>query len=289
MAEVDAAAYLTRLGLDDPGPPSVSALRALHRAHVEWVPYENLEIQLGRPTTVDPYESAARVLRGRGGYCYHLNGALSVLLRVLGYEVRWHVGGVQGREVVEPPGANANHLALTVHGLPAPECPDGVWLVDAGLGDGPYEPLPLRPGRYQQEPFTYQLARSEVVPGGWRLTHDPAGSFTGMDFAWPTAAPAEFAAMHERLSTSPESGHVRLAAVERRDATGVDVVRGCMLGRTDATGYRESELATAPDWFGALADLFGLTLDDVPAGARATLWRRVRATHHAWLAEQGQA
>lgn len=289
MAEVDLPAYLIRLGVGHPGPPSVAALRGLHRAYVERVPYENLEIQLGRPTTVDPYESAQRVLRGRGGYCYHLNGALSVLLRALGYQVRWHIGGVQGPQVASPPGANGNHLVLTVSGLPDPECPAGVWLVDAGLGDALHEPLPLCPGRYRQGPFSYELARSAVVPGGWRFTHDPAGSFVGMDFAWPAAGPADFTAMHERLSTSPESGFVRAAVAQRRDATGADVLQGCRLARVDGAGRREQELTTERDWFAALADVFGLTLDDVSAGERAGLWRRVWAAHEAWLVERPTA
>jgi N-hydroxyarylamine O-acetyltransferase len=286
MGELDLPAYLTRLGIDDPGPPSVAGLFAIHRTHVERVPYENLEIQLGRRTTVDPYESAARVLRGRGGYCYHLNGALSVLLRALGYEVRWHVGGVQPHTEPEPVGATANHLALTVHRLPAPECPDGVWLVDAGLGDGPYEPLPLRPGRYRQGPFTYGLTRSAIVEGGWRFTHDPEGCFTGMDFAWPEATPADFADQHEYLSTSPESGFVGKPVAIRRDAAGAEVLRGCVLTRLDASGRREVQIDTQAHWFAALADLFGLTLEDVDGRERADLWRRVRTAHEAWLAEQ---
>lgn len=285
--EVDA--YLARLGLARPGPPSVAGLFALHRAHVARVAYENLEIQLGRPTTVDPHESAARVLRGRGGYCYHLNGALSVLLRALGYEVRWHVGGVQPHTAAEPVGATANHLALTVHGLPAPECPDGVWLVDAGLGDGPYEPLPLRPGAYRQDPFAYGLARSTAVPGGWRFTHDPLGAFTGMDFAWPAAGPAAFADKHAHLSTSPESGFVQKPVAIRRDAGGADLLRGCVLARVDAGGRHEQQIDTATDWFAALADVFGLTLEDVDTDERVELWRRTRAAFEAWLAEQDES
>lgn len=255
------------------------ALFALHRAHVEQVPYENLEIQLGRRTSVDPYESVARVLRGRGGYCYHLNGAFSALLLAIGFEVRWHVGGVQRLGEAAPPGLSANHLALTVHGLPTPDCPDGVWLVDAGLGDALYEPLPLRSGHHRQGPFTYELARSGVVANGWHFTHDRVGSFAGMDFAWRSARAADFTAMHQHLSTSPESGFVRKAVAQRRDATGFDSLRGCVLVRQDGGGRREEEIDTEADWFAALADTFGLRLDDVPAGERSALWRRVRLSH----------
>ncbi|MCX4530372.1 arylamine N-acetyltransferase [Streptomyces sp. NBC_00841] len=40
----------------------------MHAAHVARVPYETLEIHLRRATTVDPEESVARILRGRGSY-----------------------------------------------------------------------------------------------------------------------------------------------------------------------------------------------------------------------------
>ena len=81
MSRLDTEGYLDRLGIADPGEPSVAGLRALHAAHVELVTYEAIKIQLGRPTTVDPYESAERIVaRHPGGYCYHLNGAFSSLL-----------------------------------------------------------------------------------------------------------------------------------------------------------------------------------------------------------------
>lgn len=80
-------AYLIRLGLD-PEPPSVDALDRLHRAHVERVPYETAWIHEGRRWTTDPDAAMARIAHdGRGGYCYHLNGALALLLAALGYRV----------------------------------------------------------------------------------------------------------------------------------------------------------------------------------------------------------
>ena len=269
-------AYLARLGVEHPGPPSAEGLRALHRAHVERVPYETLRIHLGKPTTVEPAESVRRVLAGEGGYCYHLNGAFSALLAALGYDVRWHVGGVQGRGVPEPVGASAGHLALTVHGLP-----EGDFLADVGLGDGLYEPLPLRPGRYRQGPFEFRLGPSVAVPGGWRLEHDPAGGFTGMDFDMAGAGPAHFADMHRHLSTDPSSGFVRVFTAQRRHADGVDALRGCLLIAITSAGRAEREVTERREWLAVLADLFGLRL--APADAE-TLWRRVSAAHEAWQA-----
>jgi N-hydroxyarylamine O-acetyltransferase len=283
---LDVAAYLARLRLPDPGAPTAEALRELHRAHVERISYEALEIQLGRPTTIDPHDSAARILgRHRGGYCYHLNGAFSLLLEALGYDVVWHRAGVQNHADPAPPGAQlANHLALTVHGLPAEESPSGAWLVDVGLGDALHEPLPLHEGSYAQRPFRFALRRSGVDPGGWRFEHDPRGSFAGMDFRPQRATQDDFRARHEHLSTSPESGFVRICSVQRRDAGGVDALTGCVLRRIDGSDRAPVVVDTRDDWFGVLHDVFDLPLGDVDAAARAALWARVRAAHEAWLA-----
>jgi N-hydroxyarylamine O-acetyltransferase len=276
--------YLRRLGLDHPGAPSVAALRTLHRAHVEQVPYEALDIQLQRPTSIDPVESARRIAScHRGGYCYHLNGAFSLLLRALGYTVMWHRAGVQNHSDADAPGvAWANHLTLTVHGLSSDDCPAGVWLVDVGLGDALYEPLPLSPGRYRQGPFRYRLRRSDREPGGWRFDHDPMGSFAGMDFRLQPATVDDFAERHRYLSTSPHSGFVRTCCVLRRDATGIEFLRGRVLGRVGSHGYRRT-IDTQAEWFEALADVFDLPVPDIGPRERRDLWNRVRRAHEARL------
>jgi arylamine N-acetyltransferase len=268
---IDVDAYLRRLGVPR-RPPSVDALHELHRAHAERVPYEVLEIWLGRPTTLDPVDSVARILRGRGGYCFHLNGAFGLLLQSLGYAVTRHVGGVQGRADPQA-GAVGNHLVLTVTGL------DGDWLADLGMGDGLHEPLPLTPGIYDQGPFRYALRPSTAEPGGWRFDHDPRGAFLGIDFRPEPTGMSAFAEKHRWLSTAPESSFVRVATVARRDATGVDELRGLRLTRI-GTRPTDTVLDLASDYFAALADIFGITLS---AADRATLWPRLAAAHEQWV------
>ncbi|MFI7697961.1 arylamine N-acetyltransferase [Nonomuraea sp. NPDC049480] len=280
---MNTAGYLRRIGLPDLLHASVSAdgLRALHVAHIEKVAYETLNIWLGRPTTVDPLESAERIIGGRGGYCFHLNGAFSALAMALGYDMTRHVGGVQTRD--REPAVTANHLVLTVRGLPSADNPGGEWLVDLGLGDGLHEPLPLVAGTYRQGPFQYVLRPSEVAPGGWRLDNDPSGSFLGMDFAPEAADMSAFEEMHRHLTTSPESAFVRTAVVQRRDASGVDSMRGLVLSRIGA-GAHSLTLDTARDYYAALADVFHLPLDDVDAQEKDKLWDRLYDAHEAWLA-----
>ncbi|MFD7445036.1 arylamine N-acetyltransferase [Streptomyces sp. NPDC059909] len=228
------APYLLRLGLalDEHRKPSATGLRALHRAHVEQVPWETLEIHLGRPTTVDPHESIARILQGRGGYCFHLNGAFATLLIALGYDVTLHRGGVHSTPDSPPPGATGGHLVLTV------DCEGQTWVVDVGFGDALYEPIPLRAGSFRQGPFTYRLRPSQVEPGGWRFDHDERGAFAGMDFTMAPAALTDFAECHAVMSTSPDSQFVRTASAMRRRANGVGQLRGCVLSTTDDSAAR---------------------------------------------------
>ncbi|HEX6418189.1 MAG TPA: arylamine N-acetyltransferase [Acidimicrobiales bacterium] len=280
-------AYLERLGLEAE-PPSAEALARLHRAHTERVPYETLWIHLGEGWDIDQAGSAARVAtRGRGGYCFHLNGAFGALLADLGYEVRRHVGGVHGPDGPAP-GDMTNHLVLTVRGLPSDRNPGGRWYVDAGLGDALHEPLPLEPGRYRQGPFLLALDQAPGDVADWHLAHDPSGSFPGM--AWRAAAAGmdAFAARHTWLSTSPESGFVRVLTVQRRDATGADVLRGLVLRRV-GDGAAETTLGTAGDLFDALGDVFALDPGHLDPAARRALWERVHTAHLAWRAATAPA
>jgi len=279
---LDRDAYLSRLGLELE-PPSAEALFRLHRAHVERVPYETLWIFLGERWTVDARRSAARIAtQARGGYCYHLNGALSELLRSLGYSVTRHVGGVHG-----PGGASqdamSNHLVLTVRDLPTDDNPGGVWYVDAGLGDALHEPLPLVSGAYDQGPFHLLLAQTPDGVGDWHLTHDPSGSFAGMSWRSARVGMDAFAERHAWLSTSPESGFVRVLSAQRRDATGVDILRGLTLKRIGEQAT-ESTLTTPTELADALADVFGLDIGRAGEQARSKLWTRVHAAHLEWEA-----
>lgn len=275
--------YLRRLGLEVE-PPSVGALFRLHRAHVERVPYETLWIHVGERWGIGLEESTARIAhRRRGGYCFMLNGALSVLLEALGYRVERHVGGVHG-----PAGPTedelTNHLVLTVAGLPSEDNPEGRWYVDAGLGDALHEPLALRPDAHRQGPFELVLSHTPGQVGDWHLRHDPAGTFAGMTWRSATATMAEFQARHEWLSTSPESGFVRFLNVQRRDATGVDLLRGLTLRRI-GVGASETVPHTAGELADCLGDIFAIDVAGIDPVAFDQMWQRTYAAHLAWLAD----
>jgi arylamine N-acetyltransferase len=275
--------YVRHLGLREAAPPSAAALADLQARHLDRVVFENLEIQRGRPTTVDPAESAERIVNaGRGGYCFHLNGAFGLLLTALGYDVE------RRRGTVQPSAAEAhrtlNHLVLVVHGLPADGNADGGWWTEVGLADGPRVPLALRAGRTEDEPFDLTLEPSPVFAGGWRLLQD-AGAEPGIvDVDAVAPAAGELAAAHERLSTSPESRFVRTVTVQRRRARHIDILRARTLSRVRRGATESRLLEDEVDWYGALTEVFGLDLSGVAAAERHALWQRAVAQHEAFAA-----
>jgi arylamine N-acetyltransferase len=269
---MDTKALLQRIGIDGyDGPPRLEALRQLHAAYVDQVPYETVQYQLTPGGPLEPEDVAKRIIaRETGGYCFQLNGTFALLLTELGYRVQMHRGGVQ--TATRPGDIDASHMVLTVSGLV--EDPERQWLVDAGLGDGLRYPMPLETGEMEQYPFTLRLRPSEKTDG-WRLDHDPRASLIGMDFESAPVTLDAFAAQHASLSADPASPFVRLASAFRRTPESVVVLRSVGLSETFSDRVDSTLLENPTDYFTALADVFRLPLPHYSAADRDTLWRRV--------------
>ena len=108
-----ASAYLHRLGVRGPVPPTAKTLHQLHEAHLLAVPFENLSIHWQEPIVLsDDALFEKIVVRRRGGFCYELNGLFAALLRSLGFNVTMLSAEVaDDRGEFGPP---FDHLALAV-------------------------------------------------------------------------------------------------------------------------------------------------------------------------------
>ena len=72
---MEVAAYLDRIGYQEPREPTADALRQLHRACLLTVAFENLDIQLDRSIVLSLSSLYNKVvLHRRGGFCSELNG-----------------------------------------------------------------------------------------------------------------------------------------------------------------------------------------------------------------------
>jgi len=272
--------YLGRLGLAERPPPTQDTLVEIHRRHLAAVPYENLGIMLGRPPSVDPAASLARVVEtGRAGYCFHQNGAMEVALHELGFDVSRRHGHVYTAEEHRA-GTDLNHLVLVVDGLPTGENPGGRWWPDVGLGEGSSDPLPLVEGRFGVGDLAVGL---EGLDGSrWSYVHHGYGSFRGIEVRdLPIGAP-EVQAAHRTLSTPPEGAFSRVLVVQRRVDDHVDTLRCCVLSRFGPDGRTQTDVTTYADWRAALTDALALPLDDVPEDELRGLFERMRAAHETW-------
>ncbi|MGN8228213.1 arylamine N-acetyltransferase family protein [Paenibacillus polymyxa] len=273
-------AYLNRIGIPEIQPPTLSYLVELHKAHVKHLSWQTLDIFARKPAAIGFRESIQLILHGRSGYCFHLNGAFSALLYSLGYKVSLHRAGVQplGAE----PRINSFHLGLTVN-LLNEHHEDEVWIVDVGLGDMPYEPLPLRMGTYEQAPLHYKVMESGVVTKGWRLEHDSLASFVGVDFSPAVVQDLEeFMPKHHFYSRSAESPWFNLFLIRQRQALEANELRGCIWKRRGLHSLEKIELDKKSQWLEVLADVFGEPLVNYSRQERDELWKRVLAAHIEW-------
>ena len=282
--------YLGRIGLDHRPPATIEGLRAVHRAHVSQIPYDNLSIFLGRP---DPIEAAASVGRvvdgGRLGYCFHQNGALEWLLTELGFSVSRRHGHVWARPEHQL-GTELNHLVLVVSGLGTDDNPGGHWWADAGMGEGFAEPLPLVRGDHDVDGWSFgigagygaQAAGRPTGPAAWTYDHLPDGVVRGVVVTSRDHSAAAIAESHRFRSTASESPFLRVLVAQRIDGPVQRGVR-CLVHQTMTPDGREQrDLTSYDDWRGALVDDLLLPVDDVTPDEWASLWDRTLTAHRAW-------
>jgi N-hydroxyarylamine O-acetyltransferase len=193
---------LERIGLDAAPAPDLDGLRRVHRAYAGTVPYDDLAVQLGECENLDPARLVERIVGDRrGGYCFELNAVFALLLERLGFAVTRHEAVVGG----EGP---TNHMTLVV------DVEGERWLVDAGLGEGFLDPLPLRPGEHRgAAAFTWTLEHEAA--GTWWCGQPAGSSFTGFRMQPEPVPLTAFDPHHARLSTSPDSTFVQTLCVQR--------------------------------------------------------------------------
>ncbi|MHA2857301.1 arylamine N-acetyltransferase family protein [Paenibacillus lautus] len=275
-------AYLNRLGISEIKAPTKEYLFELHKAHVARIPWQTLDIFAGKPTPMDIQYSVQLLIHQRSGYCFHLNGAFTALLRALGYAVSWHKAGVQ--PLGQEPRINGFHLGLTVSLMNVEIGEEESWVVDVGLGDMPWEPIPLKFGKYVQGPFTYVLEPSSVTDQGWRLIHDPQYSYVGVDYAPEVVNSLElFKTNHEFYSRSPESPWMDLLVVRQRHDVGMNELKGCIWKKWNGSILDTAEVSSKSEWLEILADVFNEPLVNYSILERDLIWAKVCKQHQKWL------
>ncbi len=267
------AAYLERLGVNEILPPNAATLAKLHRAHLLAIPYENLDIHLGRSLTLDLAAIFDKlVVQRRGGWCYEMNALFAWALRELGFKVRLLGGAVNRQQRGDV--TRRSHLALLVE-------LERHYLADVGFGNGFLVPLHLQEGQVTQGFLSYRL---EKLDCGWWRFHNHAYGGPSFDFSLEPHLLEDFAEQCHELQTSQASGFVRLTVCHRFTGDGVVSLRGAEFTTVRQAGQTKLVLTSAAAYGRVLERTFGLTLPEVDR-----LWHKVWAGHQAWLASQGRA
>lgn len=267
LARTEVDRYLERIGLDPDGIRSVDRdvdlLATLQTAHARHVPFENLSI-VGDPfgdapgpgVVLDTPALLEKVVgRGRGGYCYELNGLFTSLLDALGFDVH------RAAAMVVPddgdPSVPANHHVNLV-------TLDRRYVVDIGMSS---------PQMHRPTPLDDGVVRDPTVDVGWRVVdndrprYDRTVESTHGDGDWTVryvfdATPRDlsyFRASCDFLASSPTSPFTDgpIVTVDTEDGW-LDLREGTFTRVVD--GERSEREVSPAAWYELLEEEFGLSV-----------------------------
>lgn len=275
---MDLQAYFDRIGFKGEAGSDLATLRALHRAHILTIPYDSLDVQFGRPVGLDPEAAFDKIVtRGRGGWCYEMNGLFGAMLQAIGFQVT-RMAGAAMREF-RGDFMSGSHLVLLVE-LEGEDA--GPWIADVGFGDGALEPFRLITAPLSFGGFDFRL--EAIDERWWRFHNHELGGAKSFDFVVEPADPAQLEEKCRWLQTAPESPFVQNVICQRYRGSEILQLLGRTYRRIRPGEKRERLIEDADDLVAVLRDDFTLNLPEV-----ADLWPRIVARHEQVVAEAAAA
>ena len=204
--------YLKRIHHTQRVKPDVDTLHGLQIAHMQSVPFENLDIGLKRVIQIkEPDIWNKLVVNKRGGFCYELNGLFAWLLKQIGFEVTY-LNARDYHEADDTFGIDFDHLVLMVR-IPNESTR---WLVDVGWGDTFTQPLDIDNPEWQEQGL--RAYRLEPFRDGHQLWQRGYGEKIERQYYFdliPHQFPAEYEATCRYHQTSPQSIFTRNRIISR--------------------------------------------------------------------------
>lgn len=265
-------AYCARIGYTGSREPTLATLHALAFHHATAIPFENLDVLLGRPIVITPEAIAAKLVHARrGGYCFEQNtllllalGACGFRVTPLGARVRWQVP----RDVIPP----RTHLFLRVH------LAEGDWLVDCGLGAASL--TGAIPFVFDRElPTPHETRRLVREPDG-RLFHQMkiGDAWTDLcEFTLDEMPPIDRELANWWTSANPASKFKQDVAIglALQDGTRKAIRGGIFTHRRGAEILHQRGIESAPELLAVLAEHFALPFPpDTRFGPAGAPWAR---------------
>jgi N-hydroxyarylamine O-acetyltransferase len=248
--------YLERIHYTQPIKPDAGTLRGLQQAHLQNVPFENLDIGLKRRIQInEPAIWNKVVVNKRGGFCYELNGLFAWLLMQIGFEVTYLKARVFNRE--GNLGIDFDHLALLVQ---IPDQPEQ-WLADVGFGDSFNEPLSFEErGEQVQDLRAYKLEQTADGYIVWQKNYDESWERLYFFDLQPHRFPEEYEAACRYHQTSPQSSFTRGGIISRATPDGRISLEDGRLILTIKGQRTERLLESQQEYDALLKEHFGIVL-----------------------------
>ena len=204
---LDLPAYLHRTGYAGARSPTQAVLAALHLAHATSIPFENLDILLGRPIALDLAGIQAKLVgQRRGGYCFEHNLLFAAVLREFGFGVTQLAARVRYRTSALLP---RTHMLLLV------EAEGGRWLADVGFGgEGLLLPVPFGSGaEIRQYAWCYRAI--EQAGSTWVLQSRRNAAWLDLyAFSLEAQHAVDYEIANHYMSTHPNSRFVQTLTVQ---------------------------------------------------------------------------
>ena len=247
-------AYLQRIGWDGETAATLDTLAGVLHAHMTAIPFENLDVLLGRPILLDPASVQQKLVGAeRGGYCFEHTTLFGAALEELGFQPVRH----SARVLLFSPRSESPraHMFLTV------QLPEGAFIVDPGFG-GPAARFPIPLVDHQGHPgdATHWMVRDGDF---WVLR---TKQDDGPTDAWASTLehdyPIDFEMANHFVSTHPSSPFVNRIMMSRFTPTGRVTVMNRDVTVTESGMTESFQLATKADLRALLVRHFGFDLPE---------------------------
>jgi N-hydroxyarylamine O-acetyltransferase len=251
-------AYFARTGYTGPRTPTLDTLNGLVRAHVQTIPFENIDVLLGVPISLEPEAIVQKLVHDRrGGYCFEQNTLLLEVLTELGY----HVRPLSARVRYMRP---RDYTPARTHLLVRVELEES-WLADVGVGSmSPTSALRLAEHGEQTTPHEPRRLLREND----RIYHQARLGDEWVDIAELTL---EEMPVIDRVvanwytSTHPQSHFKARLTVARATPTGRIAILNDELSIRDASGHAEKQRIESPQHLLRILDEhFGMSVTTAP-------------------------
>lgn len=258
---MDIDAYLARIGLKSRPAANADGLATIQRAQRLNIPFENIDIPLGRGISLDQQTVFDKlVVRRRGGYCFEQNQLLGRALAALGFETRALLARVWLFAPEDAPPRTHTLQLVMLDGAP--------WIADAGFGGSYCPPMPLIAGHTATGPDGSVHRLTHSAGHGWMLERMGSTEFQPQfSFTEDVVAVADLDMSNHWTSSWPGSRFVQNIVANICLPRGSAALTGLNYTRTNATETVSSTITSPLMMQMRLSLVFGidLTRDEVEA------------------------